>query len=169
MTAHLDLVLLLVLLLALMAGYPVGLTLGGISVLFAGMGWMLGTFDFALFFALPSRLFGIMSNSVLLSVPMFVFMGLILERSRLAENMLDTAAQLFSPFSRRTDDISNAGRRTACGVYRDRRCQCRHAGSAGIAEPDPQWRVPTAGRGNGCCGGHAGTNHSAFHRFDRAG
>ena len=98
MTAHLDLVLLLVLLLALMAGYPVGLTLGGISVLFAGMGWMLGTFDFALFFALPSRLFGIMSNSVLLSVPMFVFMGLILERSRLAENMLDTAAQLFSRF-----------------------------------------------------------------------
>ncbi len=98
MTAHLDLVLLLVLLLALMAGYPVGLTLGGISVLFAGMGWMLGTFDFALFFALPSRLFGIMSNSVLLSVPMFVFMGLILERSRLAENMLDAAAHLFSRF-----------------------------------------------------------------------
>lgn len=94
MMAHLDIILLLVLLGALMAGYPVALTLGGVSVLFAAMGWWGGAFDPVLFYALPSRLFGIMTNSVLLSVPMFVFMGLVLERSRLAENMLDAAAQM---------------------------------------------------------------------------
>ena len=169
MTAHLDLVLLLVLLLALMAGYPVGLTLGGISVLFAGMGWMLGTFDFALFFALPSRLFGIMSNSVLLSVPMFVFMGLILERSRLAENMLDTAAQLFSRFrGGLTISVTLVGALLAAstGIVG---ASVVTLGLLALPSLIRNGVSPPLAGGNGCCGGHAGTNHSAFHRFDRAG
>ncbi|MEP1209606.1 MAG: TRAP transporter large permease subunit [Rhizobiaceae bacterium] len=92
----LDLLLLIVLIAALMAGYPVALTLGGVSMLFAGLGYATGQFDPVLIHALPSRLFGVMTNSVLLSIPLFVFMGLVLERSRLAEDMLDASARLFA-------------------------------------------------------------------------
>ena len=92
----LDIILLAALIAALMSGYPVALTLGGISILFAVLGHLVGLFDMALLYALPSRLFGIMTNSVLLSIPLFVFMGLVLERSRLAEDMLDACAQIFA-------------------------------------------------------------------------
>ena len=92
----LDLLLLIVLIAVLMGGYPVALTLGGVSILFAGLGYAIGVFDPALLYALPSRLFGVMTNSVLLSIPLFVFMGLVLERSRLAEDMLDASAKLFA-------------------------------------------------------------------------
>ena len=95
MAAHLDLILVVVVLFLLLLGYPVGLTIGGASVGFALLGWALGVFDPALFYAIPPRLFGIMTNSVLLAIPLFIFMGLVLERSRLAENLLQAAAYLF--------------------------------------------------------------------------
>ena len=90
----LDLLLLITLFAALMAGYPVGLTLGGVSILFGLIAWVVGQFDPVLFYAIPSRLFGIMTNQVLLSVPLFIFMGLVLERSRIAEDMLSAMGQL---------------------------------------------------------------------------
>lgn len=96
MTLPLDLLLIVILCAALMAGYPVALTLSGVSLLVAALGWMLGSFDPALLNALPSRLFGIMTNSTLLSIPLFVFMGLVLEKSKLAEDMLSAASQLFA-------------------------------------------------------------------------
>ncbi|NKB51882.1 MAG: TRAP transporter large permease subunit [Rhizobiaceae bacterium] len=96
MSVPLDLLLLVTLVATLMVGYPVGLTLGGVSVIFAALGVVLGEFDPVLLFALPSRLFGVMTNSVLVSIPLFVFMGLVLERSKLAEEMLDASANLFS-------------------------------------------------------------------------
>ena len=92
----LDILFLIALIAALMAGYPVALTLGGMSILFACVGYCLGAFDLVLLLALPSRLFGVMTNAVLLSVPLFVFMGLVLERSNLAQDMLDAAARLFA-------------------------------------------------------------------------
>ena len=92
----LDLLLLVVLIAVLMSGYPVALVLGGVPILFALLGHLSGSFDLFLLYALPSRLFGVMTNSVLLSIPLFVFMGLVLERSRLAEDMLDASAQLFA-------------------------------------------------------------------------
>ena len=95
MSEHLDVLFLLITLCGLLLGYPVALTLSGISVVFAVCAWQLGGFDLGLFRAIPSRLFGIMSNPVLLAIPLFVFMGLVLERSRLAEDMLKAAAQLF--------------------------------------------------------------------------
>ncbi|MEE9314972.1 MAG: TRAP transporter large permease subunit [Rhizobiaceae bacterium] len=95
MSEYLDVIFLVVILLALLLGYPVAITLGGVSVLFGLFGWAIGVFDPVLFYALPSRLFGIMTNSVLVAIPLFVFMGLVLERSRLAENMVQAAAHLF--------------------------------------------------------------------------
>ncbi len=92
----LDLLLLAALVAVLMGGFPVGLTLGGVSVIFAVLGVVLGEFDPVLLYALPSRLFGVMTNSILLSIPLFVFMGLVLERSKLAEEMLDASANLFA-------------------------------------------------------------------------
>ena len=80
---------------ALMAGYPVAFTLGGVSLLFAGIGIVTGTFDAGYLGALPNRLFGIMNNQTMLAVPLFVFMGVMLERSRVAEDLLESMSRLF--------------------------------------------------------------------------
>src|SRR5690606_19775640 len=63
----------------------------------AGLGWLFGTFDFALFMGIPSRYFGVMVNEVLVAVPLFVFMGVMLERSKIATELLETMGQLFGP------------------------------------------------------------------------
>jgi tripartite ATP-independent transporter DctM subunit len=76
------------LLLALMAGYPVAFTLAGVSLLAAGIGIVTGTFDAVFLSALPNRLYGLMINQTLVAVPAFVFMGSMLERSGLAEELL---------------------------------------------------------------------------------
>jgi tripartite ATP-independent transporter DctM subunit len=81
--------------LALLAGFPVAFTLGGISLLFAGAGMLLGVFEPSFLGALPSRLFGTMNNQTLLAVPLFVFMGVMLEKSRIAEDLLDSMSRLF--------------------------------------------------------------------------
>jgi len=80
---------------ALMAGYPVAFTLGGVSLLFAGIGVLTGTFDGGYLNALPNRLFGIMNNQTMLAVPLFVFMGVMLEKSRVAEDLLESMSRLF--------------------------------------------------------------------------
>ncbi|WP_312480825.1 TRAP transporter large permease [Stutzerimonas nitrititolerans] len=80
---------------ALMAGYPVAFTLGGVSLLFAGIGILTGTFDGGYLNALPNRLFGIMNNQTMLAVPLFVFMGVMLEKSRVAEDLLESMSRLF--------------------------------------------------------------------------
>jgi tripartite ATP-independent transporter DctM subunit len=79
----------------LLSGYPVAFTLAGTALLFAGIGTYFDVFDSAFLDALPNRLFGIMMNPTLVAVPLFVFMGVMLERSRIAENLLDTMAKLF--------------------------------------------------------------------------
>jgi tripartite ATP-independent transporter DctM subunit len=82
---------------ALMLGYPVAFTLGGIALLFAGLGSALGLINAYELLAAPSRLFGIMTNETLIAVPLFVFMGVMLERSKLAEQLLDSMTLLFGP------------------------------------------------------------------------
>ena len=95
MTEHLDVVLLVVAFTAVLIGYPVAITLAGISIIFAGLGWWLHIFDIGLLRAIPSRIFGIVTNPVLLAIPMFVFMGVMLEKSQLSKDMLNAAAWLF--------------------------------------------------------------------------
>ncbi|TNF36887.1 MAG: TRAP transporter large permease subunit, partial [Gammaproteobacteria bacterium] len=79
----------------LMLGYPVALTLAGTALAFAGIGMLTGTFDPAFLSAFPNRAFGTISNTTLVAVPLFVFMGVMLEKSRVAEALLSSMGQLF--------------------------------------------------------------------------
>jgi TRAP-type mannitol/chloroaromatic compound transport system permease large subunit len=79
----------------LFAGYPVALTLGGVSFAFALFAHLLGAMDIGLLYALPQRIFGVMTNTVLLAIPLFIFMGVMLERSAIAEDLLETMGRLF--------------------------------------------------------------------------
>lgn len=79
------------------AGYPVAFALGGLSLVFAVIGVALGYFDWQLLGAMPERIFGIMANYVLLAVPFFILMGVVLEKARLAEDLLTTIGGLFGP------------------------------------------------------------------------
>ena len=81
---------------ALMFGYPVAFTLGGTALLAAGLGIVFGVFDPELLRAFPDRLFGIMQNGTLMAVPLFVLMGVMLERARIAEELLVNLARVFS-------------------------------------------------------------------------
>jgi TRAP-type mannitol/chloroaromatic compound transport system permease large subunit len=81
----------------LLLGYPVSFALGAIGLSFGFLGVQLGLLHGELFQALPERLYGIMANDTLLAVPFFTFMGLILERSGMAEDLLNTVGQLFGP------------------------------------------------------------------------
>ena len=77
----------------LMFGYPVALTLGGVALMFAGAGIAGGVFDPNLLKSFPTRLYGIMNNYTLVAVPLFVFMGTVLEKSRLAEDLLENMSK----------------------------------------------------------------------------
>ncbi|WP_296751243.1 TRAP transporter large permease subunit [Thiobacillus sp.] len=79
----------------LLLGYPVAFALAANGLLFAGIGVAAGLFDVSLLHALPERIYGIVANPTLLAIPFFAFMGLILERSGMAEDLLDTIGQLF--------------------------------------------------------------------------
>ncbi|MBK5930223.1 TRAP transporter large permease [Halochromatium salexigens] len=81
----------------LLLGYPVALSLGGTALAMALIGEWFGYFDPAFIAALPNRVYGVMTNETLIAVPLFVFMGVMLERSRVAEHLLDTMALLFGP------------------------------------------------------------------------
>jgi tripartite ATP-independent transporter DctM subunit len=91
----LSVLLLVAVCITMMVGFPVAFSLAGVSVLFALLGWSFGVFDLVFFHAIPSRFFGVMNNEVLVAVPLFVFMGVMLEKSRLAEDLLTTMGQCF--------------------------------------------------------------------------
>ena len=81
-----------------MAGYPVALSLAGTALIFAVVGSVAGHFDMAFLMALPNRLFGTIENTTLIAVPLFIFMGVMLEKSRLSEDLLESMADLFGNF-----------------------------------------------------------------------
>lgn len=91
----LSLLLFAVVIILLLAGFPVAFSLGGGALLFAWLGAALGVFDPVFLEALPNRIFGIMSNQTLIAVPLFVFMGVTLERAQIAEGLLDNLSRLF--------------------------------------------------------------------------
>ena len=88
MTAYISLYMFAVVCLLLMLGYPVAFTLGGTALGFAAVGILAGHFDPGFLAALPARIFGTISNTTLIAVPLFVLMGVILEKSRVAEELL---------------------------------------------------------------------------------
>ncbi len=79
----------------LLTGYPVAFALSGTALAFATIGIQFDAFDTAFLNALPNRLFGIMNNQTLMAVPLFVFMGVMLERAKIAEDLLESIAELF--------------------------------------------------------------------------
>ena len=85
------------LLVFLLSGFPVAFALAATGLCFGYIGMETGLFPSGLFQALPLRVFGIMQNETLLAIPFFTFMGIILERSRMAEDLLSTVAQVFGP------------------------------------------------------------------------
>lgn len=98
MAEFIPLLMFLVVCLILMAGYPVALSLSGTALIFAFVGFTTGHFDMAFLQALPNRLFGTVKNTTLIAVPLFVFMGVMLEKSRLSEDLLESMADLFRGF-----------------------------------------------------------------------
>lgn len=86
--------MLITLLFGLLSGYPVALVLAGVSLIYALIGSSVGLFDLAYISALPSRIYGIMTNDLLIAVPLFVFMGVMLERAKIAEELLENMASL---------------------------------------------------------------------------
>jgi len=76
-------------------GYPVAFSLGGVAILFGIFGMALGVFDPIFLTAMPQRIFGIMNNFTLLAIPYFIFMGAMLEKSGIAEDLLETMGSLF--------------------------------------------------------------------------
>ncbi|MEX8519160.1 MAG: TRAP transporter large permease subunit [Leptothrix sp. (in: b-proteobacteria)] len=97
LTANMAPIMFLGLICFLLMGYSVAFSLGACGLLFGFIGIELGMLPAALIQALPLRIFGIMQNDTLLAIPFFTFMGLILERSGMAEDLLDTIGQLFGP------------------------------------------------------------------------
>ena len=91
----LPLIFFVVVCLVLMMGYPVALTLAGVSILFAGLGMLSGNFDAAYISLIPNRIYGVLVNQNLFAVPLFVFMGSMLEKSRIAEDLLKNMALVF--------------------------------------------------------------------------
>jgi tripartite ATP-independent transporter DctM subunit len=94
MAGWMSLCLFLAIGIALMAGFPVAFTLAGVALIFAALGVATGSFDPVFLEAFPNRVFGIMTNETLIAVPVFIFMGVMLERSKLADQLLQSLAQL---------------------------------------------------------------------------
>ena len=94
MIEYIPLLMFTAVFLALLAGYSVAPTLGGVALLFAFVGGSAGIFDLNSLGFLPSRLYGIMTNQTLIAVPLFVMMGITLERTRIAETLLESMARL---------------------------------------------------------------------------
>ncbi len=90
------LAMLLTLFIFLLSGYPVAFTISGVPLLFAFFGYSVNIFDISYVSALPNRIYGIMTNDLLISVPLFVFMGVMLQKSKIAEELLESMAILMS-------------------------------------------------------------------------
>ncbi len=95
MTAYLDLLMFAALMVCIMLGFPVAFSIAGTAILFAYLGWYFDVMNITLLGALGQRVFGVLTNNVLIAIPLFVLMGVILERSKLAEELLDTMGRLF--------------------------------------------------------------------------
>lgn len=93
-----PLLLFLVTFAVLLTGYPVAISLAGVALIFAGIGILTGTFNSGDLGFVPGRLFGVITNQTLIAVPLFVFMGVLLEKTKIAENLLTNLSDLLGHF-----------------------------------------------------------------------
>ena len=96
MIEYLDLLMFAVAILVLILGFPVAFSLAGVAIAFALIGDQLGVFPIQFLKAIPQRIFGTMTNEVLMAVPLFIFMGTILEKSKVAEDLLENMSKLLN-------------------------------------------------------------------------
>src|SRR5690625_4176526 len=92
---YLDILMVVALIAGILLGFPVSFTISGIAIIVDALGWALGSFNISLMGALGQRVFGVVTNEVLIAIPLFVFMGVVLEKSRIAEDLLQTMGRLF--------------------------------------------------------------------------
>lgn len=92
---YLDLLMFAALMVAILSGFPVSFAIAGTAILFAYIGWATGAMQLTLLGALGQRVYGVLTNDVLIAIPLFVTMGVVLERSQIAEDLLDTMGRLF--------------------------------------------------------------------------
>ncbi len=95
MIEYLDLLMFAALMVAVLSGFPVAFSIAGTAIFFAFLGWSLGAMNISLLGAMSQRIFGLLTNGVLIAIPLFVLMGAVLEKSRIAEEMLDTMGRSF--------------------------------------------------------------------------
>ncbi|MBK0325827.1 TRAP transporter large permease subunit [Rhodobacteraceae bacterium F11138] len=95
MSAWLDLIMFAALFAVILLGFPVAFSIAGTAIIFAILGWAAGAMDITLLGALGQRVFGLLSNQVLIAIPLFVLMGAVLEKSNIAEELLDMMGRLF--------------------------------------------------------------------------
>lgn len=95
MSDYLDILMFAALMGAILLGFPVAFSIGGVAIVFAALGGATGVMDIALLGATSQRIFGLLSNTVLIAIPLFVLMGAVLEKSHIAEELLDTMGRLF--------------------------------------------------------------------------
>lgn len=95
MSEYLDLIMFAALMGAILLGFPVAFSIAGIAIIFAYLGWASGAMDISLLGAMGQRVFGLLSNQALIAIPLFVLMGAVLEKSKIAEELLDTMGRLF--------------------------------------------------------------------------
>ena len=120
--------------LVLLLGYPVAFSLAGSALLFAGLGTVTEiVFDSSLLSAVPSRIYGIMTNTTLIAAPLFVFMGVMLEKSRLAEDLLSNMAKAFRTTKRRISICSYYCWHATGSKHRNSRCNSGDNGSNVLA------------------------------------
>ncbi|MGI9374296.1 MAG: TRAP transporter large permease [Hyphomicrobiales bacterium] len=95
MTEYLDILMFAVLVGCILLGFPVSFSIAGTAIAFAYFGWILGAMDINLLGALGQRVFGVLTNNVLIAIPLFVLMGAVLDKSQIAEELLETMGRLF--------------------------------------------------------------------------
>ena len=95
MSLPLDILMVFALIFCILLGFPVAFTIAGVAIVFAFLGALTGAMDLSLLGALGQRIFGVLTNDVLIAIPLFVLMGVVLEKSRIAEDLLETMGRLF--------------------------------------------------------------------------
>lgn len=95
MNLPLDILMIFALIICILMGFPVAFTIAGVAIVFAFLGAVTGAMDLSLLGALGQRIFGVLTNDVLIAIPLFVLMGVVLEKSRIAEELLETMGRLF--------------------------------------------------------------------------
>jgi TRAP-type mannitol/chloroaromatic compound transport system permease large subunit len=95
MVEYLDILMFVALLAGILVGFPASFSIAGVAIIFAYLGWATGAMDIGLLGAMGQRVFGLLSNQTLIAIPLFIIMGAVLEKSGIAEALLDTMGRLF--------------------------------------------------------------------------